>query len=235
MILVIPFLKLENGRNLLVIKGKEGTESYYKQLSNDPIEFCKLIRTENFKTIHIDIVDSIVNNLIVLKGIAKSLDIPIQVKAEFESLNQCRQLLDNGIYRIIVNDLAIARRVEIKELIKEYTPSRVVCYVNSNRQSISLIEYLRDIKQIGFQRIVYQVNGMEINSINLDKFKEILKTFEMRITLFDGVSSANQLWELEELMPFGVDSVIIGEPFYQNNFPCQMMWREIEGKLKSSF
>ena len=30
---------------------------------------------------------------------------------------------------------------------------------------------------------------------------------------------------IQELEKYGVDSVVIGKPLYENRFPCQALWR----------
>jgi hypothetical protein len=38
---------------------------------------------------------------------------------------------------------------------------------------------------------------------------------------------------VQELEPLGVDSVMMSRPIYENKFPCQAIWREVE-KLDTS-
>lgn len=242
MLLIIPLLKLKNGKSLLAIKGKESTDDYYRQLSENPVKLCKLIRSENFKTIHIDIVDYIENNFDVIKFIVDSLDIPVQVRANFQSINQCRNLLDNGVYRIIINDLIIKENNEIKEMIKEYTPSRIVAAVFSENRllklenleiSYELNDYIKILKKTGVQRIVYSLNKLIITPKEINSLKQFLEFAKMRTTIYGGVDSPEILWELDKMSYWGIDSVILNESLYSNKFPCQKMWREIEGKLQS--
>lgn len=47
-----------------------------------------------------------------------------------------------------------------------------------------------------------------------------------------GIASPEQLWELQRSAPANVDSVVIGRALYENRFPCQGIWREIEAKLE---
>lgn len=233
MLLVIPLLKFENGKNLFVIKGNEGSKPYYNELSNNPVEFCKLIRSENFKTIHVDIVDSIENNFDILKHITQLLDIPIQVNANFDSISQCKQLLESGIYRIILDDFILRQKDEVRQLIREFTPSRIVASVHIDNMNVRLKsksyilnDYIKSLKQIGIQRIVLSSDSWEINPII--SLKDILIDAKIRTTIYDAVNSPEQLWELGDMINYGIDSVIIGDAIYQNKFPCQNMWRDIE-------
>lgn len=247
MILIIPALQLIDGHCSLFVKGEAGTKSLYHRLSDRPAELCSLWRRENAKTIHITDYDSnytkIFSNLDSIIFLADTVDIPFQVLANMRSVKECRYLLDNGIYRIAFGQLMLTDPEGVKELVKEYTPSRVVGYVETINGKVKFaefknvckdVEFIEEIKELGVQRIIYK-DETWLNKdvgVNFDKLKQIGSDTKTRITVFEGVTRPAQLWRLNETFKYGVDSLVIGKALYENNFPCQKIWRMIEAELE---
>ena len=65
----------------------------------------------------------------------------------------------------------------------------------------------------------------------LDELEEFARATNIRITAQGGVQTYQDLIRLQELEKYGVDSVIIGKPLYENRFPCQRLWRLNEREL----
>jgi len=247
MILIIPSLQLTEGSCTYCIKGDVGTESYYKRLQSDPLEFCKLIRRENSKSLHLDDLDSFNqdNNYLNMNSIlylANSIDIPVQLHSNFRNIDECKLYLDNGIYRVIINDLIFYDKEGIQELITEYTPSRVIYEMNIEQEIINIdalntllnkYELANYIKNIGINRVLYKNNNKTINNaLNYNEIKSFALETALKITMFESISAVEDLWELNTLLPMQIDSVIIGKPLFENLFPCQNIWRHIEAELE---
>jgi len=102
------------------------------------------------------------------------------------------------------------------------------------RQSdMNYIYYVKEMSELGVDRcIVTDVcrNGV-MEGPNLALSKEIAEKCNIKITHSGGVRNKDELFDLQNLIPFGVDSVIIGRAFYENRFPCQKLWRVAESGL----
>jgi phosphoribosylformimino-5-aminoimidazole carboxamide ribotide isomerase len=47
----------------------------------------------------------------------------------------------------------------------------------------------------------------------------------MSVTALGGIDSPAELWHVQDLIKYGVDSVVIGRAIFENKFPCQKIWR----------
>lgn len=249
MLLVIPSIDLKDGVCKNRIAGKKGTETFYDELAGNPPELCKLFRKENAKSIQINDVDSFSKksnqtNINSILFITEIVDIPVQLKSNFRSFNECRMFLENGVYRVILNQLPFIEREQASELIKDFTPSRVMLNVHSNNgyivfdginDRITEKEYIKLAKKTGFQRIVLNRDEWinEDREVNVDELVKLSKEMNVKITVEDGVKFPEKLWEIERKKDFRVDSVVIGEPLYSNSFPCQKIWRMIEAEVEA--
>ena len=95
-------------------------------------------------------------------------------------------------------------------------------------------EIINLAQSLGMNRIMYADTPWEgtLHGPDLDILKDIAQHSSMRITVGGGIGGPEQLWALQELRSFGIDSVVIGRALYENKFPCQEMWRSIEAKLE---
>jgi len=88
------------------------------------------------------------------------------------------------------------------------------------------------MKEIGVSRIVYTdvMNDDALNGPNFEAIRLFAEKTGLRITASGGVRGLEDLLKLQELEPFGVDSVIIGRALYENRFSCQGLWRTVEAE-----
>lgn len=248
MLLVIPEIQLIKGECNRLISGVKGTEKLYKEFSENPDELCELLRRENAKSIHIMDVDSLLNhdnnlNMNMILFLSQAVDIPIQVFSNFKNLDECYSLLNNGVYRIIIDELAYLDPEGVKSLIENYTPSRIVCSIYSKGgdlifdkadKNVSDLEFAEHVKSLGANRIIFGNEDWErkCEGPDLDMLIMFAEKTGMRITIANGVNSPEKLWEINKLVKYGIDSVIIGDGLYSNKFPCQKIWRKVEAELE---
>jgi len=59
---------------------------------------------------------------------------------------------------------------------------------------------------------------------------EIAEDTKLKITAAGGISNYGDLKRILDIEHLGIDSVMISRALYENQFPCQRIWREIESK-----
>ena len=244
--LIIPSIELENHKSKFIVKGKPGTEEFYKHLSDMPELLCKLFRLENVKTIHITDKDSFVdaenNNIDNICLMTQATFLPFQALVNFQEVGDCRKILDYGVHRIIISDFTIQYPDYVKDLIDEYSISRIVFYFPVRRGKVyfeqsgkefELSEYAAFLKSLGAERVVLSLSDNS-DFDGLYPREEILASLKNNFkgwTYKYDVSSFEELDKLRHLEQFAMDSLIIAESFYSTNFPCQNIWREAEAIL----
>lgn len=243
MILVIPSFEIYNGKCTSIVKGVSGSEKIYCDLAEDVVGFCGLLRRENAKSIHIIDRNSIEgegDNFDLIVKASSSLDIAFQLTADFQNIEQCIDLLDRGIYRLILNDLVFKDPENVKQLIKKYTSSNFAfsCQsdngtVQSLNRQLAINDFFQMVKELGANRIVYSNKiWSKEREPDYSEIIELYDKYKLRSTLNDSIYSSEQLLNLNQYKKFGIDSVIIGQALFDNVFPCQNIWREIECELE---
>jgi phosphoribosylformimino-5-aminoimidazole carboxamide ribotide isomerase len=151
---------------------------------------------------------------------------------------------DLGVYRIAINTMALENRAEFIKLFEKFGPTKIVLsidilngeLVTRGRKRISGLNYLtftKEMVDLGIDRCI--VTDVSRNGVmqgpNIALSKEIAENSKIKITHSGGVRNKDELLDLQQLLPIGVDSVIIGRAFYENRFPCQKLWRVAESGL----
>jgi phosphoribosylformimino-5-aminoimidazole carboxamide ribotide isomerase len=245
MILIVPAIDLSDGKCVRLIQGVAGTERIY---CDDPVKMAILWRGENFKIIHVVDLDGAfggsMKNFEVIERMVNAVDIPIQVGGGIRSLEQCQRLFDLGVSRIVVGTIAIENPDLLRQLLEKFSARKVSVGIDAKNGIVKTKGWTEDtgitavslglnMKQLGVQRIVYTDiarDGMMMGP-NLEAIRDLAEKTGVRITASGGVSGYKDLLALGALEPYGVDSVIIGKALYENKFPCQALWRDVEKDL----
>ncbi|GAB1370117.1 1-(5-phosphoribosyl)-5-[(5-phosphoribosylamino)me thylideneamino]imidazole-4-carboxamide isomerase [Candidatus Kapaibacterium sp.] len=230
--LVIPSFEIENGKCCRCIIGLDNTDKIYHNLQKNPQELIKLLRKENFKSIHIIDRDSIFGNssfdFELISLITKSTDVPVQIHTKIESFETCTMVFDAGVFRLIIEVDKIPD-IELAKVIEVYTANSICGFVTLNALSE---EYLEKYSKYGIKRIVLGTENYNIRQFDfsiIDKINKISSFF--KFTLYGGINNSQDLLRLNKIKS-SIDSVIIGNPLFENNFPCQKIWRKIEAELE---
>ncbi|MFZ1082935.1 MAG: 1-(5-phosphoribosyl)-5-[(5-phosphoribosylamino)methylideneamino]imidazole-4-carboxamide isomerase [Candidatus Kryptoniota bacterium] len=247
MILVIPAIDLQRGKCVRLIKGEAGTEKIY---SDDPVKMAIIWRGENFKALHVVDLDGAFqgkpSNLNCLKAIVEAVDIPVEFGGGLRTYDDVKQVIDTGIYRVIIGTAAVNDEELLLKLLRDFGPRRIVVGIDmldgivqirgwKDSAGISAIELGKKLKTKGVVRVVYTDISRDgtLRGVNAEAMKEFAVETGLRVTASGGVRSYQDLLKIQELEPVGVDSIIVGKAFYENKFPCEGLWRINEAELSA--
>ncbi len=252
MILVIPSIEIAEGASTVEIRCDDENSEYFDKISSDPLLLSQLLRKENAKCLHIIDSDSFAKrnnllNIVTTLYLTESIDIPIQYAARFSSIEECRVLLNSGVYRVVIDgDLVMDNPKSISKLISDFTPSRVAfqadvssrfVYFHSMQKEMRIGDYIEYLSNLGANRAVYSCDKWRLKDDEPDYhfLEQLAEKNNFKITIADGITSFERLNNLKKLGSSRIDSCIIGKPLYENIFPCQKIWREAESEIISNF
>lgn len=241
--LVIPVIDIKNGRCVRVFEGHKKYTEYYCQ---NPISVARLFRKENFKTLHITDLDGAVEgevrNYQTIHEIAHSIDIPIQIGGGIRTFDVAKKMIEDlGVYRVVIGTAAITNPELVKQIIKEYGSSKVVIGIDEKLNNVvkngwvdyanvTPLDFAKMMEDIGVKRIIYQdvTRVGNLSGPHIERLVQIAENTKLRITSAGGVNDYRDLQKLKQIEHLGIDSVMISRALYENKFPCQMLWRDIE-------
>lgn len=234
MLLVIPAIDLSGGRCMQSVRG--GESFVY---SDDAIEMAKLWRTENARSLHVTDRDGVgeVVRLDVIRRLVESVDIPIEVGGGLASFDAVAAVMDAGVYRAAVSSRVIEDEELSRRLLKAYGPSKVVFGIDAIEGVVDgapggpdALQLAQRAKELGFRRLLYTElrRNESLRAVNLHVMRQIGERAGLRITASGGITGLTDLLAVQELEPYGVDSVVVGRALYENKFSCQAVWRLCE-------
>lgn len=239
--LVIPSINIINGQAVDVIASASSFSGYYNEISGNPLELCKLWRSENAKTLHINCLDDPISPSThqTILNLIECVDIPVTLSANSNSIDDCQTYLDKGIFRVALSQFLYDNQEIARKLIQKYSANRIIFFAITKNSQVQLKEkdskisfslFLELMLSVGAERLIYGNVDWDSSceTPNYDFLKEIYNSTNFKITLYNGVKNFKDLQELQYYKQFGVDSLILSKPLYENNFPCQEIWRIAE-------
>lgn len=240
---VIPVIDIKDGKCYRVINDLEQETHFY---CDSPVNVAKLFRKENFKAIHITDLDGAIygemRNYPVIKEITRSVDIPIQLGGGIRDFESAKKMINElGVYRIVLGTAAIYNPELVEKIINEFTPSKLAVCIDEklnnvvtdgwiNYADITPIDFAKKMEELGVKRIIYQ-DVTRVGNLSgpfLERILEIAGRTKLKITAAGGIGNYSHLKSLIDLNQTNVDSVMISRSLYENKFPCQAIWRDIE-------
>lgn len=241
--LIIPVIDIKDGKCVRSIEGLHETSLYY---SESPVTIARLFRKENFKCIHITDLDGAVygemRNYDIIKEISESVDIPIQLGGGIRDFETAKKMIEElGVYRIVIGTGAISNPDMLKQLLNEFSPSKIVIGIDEklnnvvtngwiNYANITPLDFAKLMESQGITRVIYQ-DVTRVGNLcgpNLPRLIEISENTNLKITAAGGICDYRELKILSDLSKKNIDSVMISRALYENQFPCQKLWRDLE-------
>jgi len=239
MALLIPAIDLRDGRCVQLHQGSYDEETVYFE---DPVKMAKLWRVQNARTLHVVDLDAArggeLNNREVIREMCSALDIPIQLGGGIRSMEHIEDVLEMGVYRVILGTAAVRNPELVERALHKFSPQRVVVSIDARDgevrvqgwtegSGLSAVDLAQDLEARGVRRFVYTDISRDgtMDGPNIQAYRTLGRHLsEANVTASGGVGGYEDLLSIQTLEPYGVDSVIVGTALYENRFPCQQFW-----------
>lgn len=241
--LVIPVIDIKDGKSVRTVQDLNKNTEFY---SESPIIMAKLFRKENFKCIHITDLDGALfgdmKNFDIIKEITDSVDIPVQLGGGIRDMDTARRIINElGVYRIVIGTAALTDPEFIKNAIEEFSDVKIVIGIDEklnnvvkdgwiNYADITPLDFAKQMEDVGVKRIIYQdvTRVGNLSGPHIERLLEIANNTDLKITSAGGISNYVDLKKVMSIEHLAIDSVMISRALYENQFPCQMIWRDLE-------
>ncbi len=245
-LLVIPSIDIQHGKTVRVVQGIP--ELNVPEYGSDPTEMAAIWRAENAKMIHIVDFDGFKTqsdeNLKIISDICSNVIIPFEYSGGIRTLEDAKKIFDCGVARIAVSTMMIENPREFERVFAEFGAKKVVGVLDvieneivikarKVKTGISPIALALRLKEMGMERFIVTdvLRNGTMSGPNIELTKSIAIGTGCKVTHSGGIRNKDELFDLQTLLPVGVDSVIIGRALYENRFPCQKLWRLAESGL----
>ena len=227
--IVIPAVDIKDGRCVRLLQGRMKDETVY---SDTPWTMAKRWEDAGARLLHIvdlngafegrGVNDSAVREIIDHVGMDTELGGGIRDMARIDAL------LELGIGRVILGTAAVENPGLVRAAIEKYGPERILVGIDARngvaamrgwaeKSGVPAVDLGLRMKELRVTRIVYTDiarDGM-LSGPNIAETERMARETGLKIVASGGVSSIDDIRELRELEPLGVDSVITGMAIYE--------------------
>lgn len=226
--IVFPAIDLKDQKCVRLLQGQYDQMTVY---SDNPLDVALTFEKQGASYIHIVDLDGAgdyqKSNEMIIKTIAQTLNIPIQVGGGIRTLEKVDRLLSYGVKRVIIGTVAIENISLLKDMIKKY-PNQIIVSIDAKDRMIATrgwkhvtkidaLSFCKTLEAIGIQTIVYTdiaKDGM-LEGPNYDDYLDLSLNTNLEIIASGGISSIADLIQLKKQNLYGA---ITGKALYENKF-----------------
>ena len=227
---IIPAIDLMEGKVVRLYKGDPSKKTIY---SENPLEIAKKCESAGADMIHLVDLDATLgngSNFVLLKNIAESIKIPVQVAGGLRNEKIIEEALGFA-QRVVIGTLAFKDKTVLDRLLKTHGNEKLVIsvdhkdgliVVNGWQQTtqISLIDAVNDFIKMGFSEYLSTsiVRDGTLKGPDLDPLKIVNESKNVNLIVSGGISNIGDVIKVKELNPFGV---ILGKALYENQITIE--------------
>ena len=235
---ITPAIDLLDSKCVRLIKGDYSNVTIY---NNNPLDQIKLFEDHGIKKIHIVDLDSAKSghnspNTQLIKNIASSTNIEIQVGGGIRSIDKAQQLYDIGISKIIIGTAGIESANFLTDLLTIFKSEFIVAGLDFNIKnkipflatngwtkstSINLYAFLESLPELkNILATDISVDGT-MEGPNICIYKKILDNFpDINLIGSGGISCLRDIDDLKEI---GLNECVVGKAYYEGKIKIHEM------------
>lgn len=227
--LIIPAIDIKDNYCVRLVQGRAENSEVF---SKDPCEMAKKWEEKGAEILHVVDLDGAFQgkpvHLDLIRNITRTVNIPVQVGGGIRDEVTIRQYLDSGIYRVILGTFLLNQGFEKIESIVQKFKEHIIAGIDikENRMAIKgwvkevdepVEQFIHHLTDMGIDRIIYtdiQRDGM-LNGPNTVMAKRILKGGNVKLIASGGISTIDDLYQLQQLENSGLEGAIVGKALYK--------------------
>lgn len=225
--IIFPAIDILNGKCVRLIQGDYQQETVY---SDSPVNMALEWESKGAEYLHLVDLDGAKTgqsiNKQVIKEIAQSVSIPVQVGGGIRSIETVKEHIENGVSRVIIGTAAISDPDFLQQAVDTYEDKIAVSidakngYVATDgwtrTSEIKAIDLLLELEQMGVETIVYTdilKDGM-LQGPNFAELTTINQATSIDVIASGGVTTKEDVQQLQSMDLYGA---IIGKALYDGN------------------
>ena len=225
--IVIPAIDIQDGRCVRLMQGDFQRVTVF---SNLPVEMALLWQSKGAERIHVVDLDGSVagepRNAEVIRRMAETLSVPIQVGGGIRDMKTIERYLDMGVRWVILGTAAFRHEKMVRQACEKYPDSvmvgidaregKVAVQGWTERTAVPAVELLKRYQGNPFAAAVYtdiQRDGMEIG-VNIEQTEAFARSTNVPVIASGGVAGLADVDALMKIRDCGILGVIAGKALY---------------------
>lgn len=238
---VIPAVDIRGGKCVRLYRGQAEKETVFDA---DPLQVAKRWENEGASLLHVVDLDGAFEgrpvNVGVIKRIAGSLSIPVQVGGGIRSTGGAWPYLDAGVSRVIVGTAAFESEGWLEDAAGELG-ERLVVGLDVKDEKVAVSgwtsdtgmtagEALKRLTGAGVRRIIYTNVGRDgtLEGPDLEGIEKVARMSQVPVIASGGVSRLKDVLDVWRLSDLGVEGVIVGMALYRGRLNLPEALRAVD-------
>ncbi|MFC0179157.1 1-(5-phosphoribosyl)-5-[(5-phosphoribosylamino)methylideneamino]imidazole-4-carboxamide isomerase [Thorsellia kenyensis] len=236
--MIIPALDLIDGQ---VVRLHQGNYDEKRAYDTDPIKQFSLYETNGAKYLHlVDLTgakDPQLRQLVLIKNIVETVNIPIQVGGGIRTLSDIQNLFNTGVDRVVIGSKAVTSQDEVKSWFTAFGGDRITLAIdiriNEEGKKLVAVSGWQETTNITLEEIInlYLPFGLKhilctdisrdgtLKGSNISLYKEICRTYPS--INFQSSGGIGSLDDIAALKSTGVNGVIVGRALLEGKFTVE--------------
>lgn len=240
MLTLLPAIDVVDGKAVRLRQGEAGTETAY----GDPLDIADQFAAAGAKWIHLVDLDAAFGrgeNRELLGRVIEATPLQVELSGGIRAEESLVRALDMGATRVNLGTAALEDPRWTESAIARFG-DRIAVGLDVRGDTLAargwtqeggnLWEVLRRLNMAGCARYVVtdvSRDGM-LNGPNLELLEKVASQTDSPIVASGGVSSLQDIADLRDLVPIGVDSAIVGKALYAGHFTLEEALRVAAGQ-----
>ncbi len=245
--IVIPAVDIKGGRCVRLKQGRMSEETVY---SDDPVQMAVTWCAKGAERIHLVDLDGAVGgkrvNAEVIRTIARSVPVPVELGGGIRSLASIEFYLEAGVEWVILGTAAFKDPSLVEEACRRF-PGRVMLAIDARGGRVAVEGWTEDTDRSAFDvarpfdgqgmaAVIYtdiQRDGMSVGP-NLGATEDLAGALQTPVIASGGISGLDDIRKVMTLSRRGVAGVITGRALYEGTLDLEQAIRVSKGNQISS-
>ena len=228
MMQILPAIDIRNGKCVRLQQGDYAQETVY---GDSPVEMAKHWEQQGAEFLHIVDLDGAKDgqptNFAVVRSIAESLNIPIEVGGGIRSQETIQRYLDAGVNRLVIGTFALKEADWFRKMCRKF-PDRLVLGIDGRNGFVATEGWLETSQTLATvlaaQYIDLPLSALVYTDIakdgmlagpNIAEMEAMRRVVPFPLIVSGGIAS---LEDVRRLAQGGFSACIIGKALYENKF-----------------
>jgi phosphoribosylformimino-5-aminoimidazole carboxamide ribotide isomerase len=226
--LILPAIDIRNGKCVRLQQGDYTQETVY---ADSPVEMAKHWEAQGAKFLHIvdldGAKDGLPTNFDLVRNIAQSINIPIELGGGVRSQETIQRYLDAGVNRLVIGTLALKEADWFREMSQKF-PNKLVLGIDGRNGLVATEGWLETSQTLAtdlakkyidlpLAALVYTdiaKDGM-LEGPNIDEMEAMRQAVPFPLVVSGGIASLD---DVRRLAARNFYACIIGKALYENKF-----------------
>ncbi|HAR62658.1 MAG: 1-(5-phosphoribosyl)-5-((5-phosphoribosylamino)methylideneamino)imidazole-4-carboxamide isomerase [Candidatus Margulisiibacteriota bacterium] len=226
---IIPAIDLLDGKCVRLIQGDYEKKTVF---DNNPVSVAQKWENQGATRIHIVDLDGAKAghpaNTEIIKKIANSINIPVQVGGGIRTREDITKTLDAGAQRVILGTSLIKDPKFAKKALEEFSKQIIIGLDTRDGKisisgwtditTISALQVAQTMEKYGAQRIIYTdiaKDGM-LSGPNYEALQDLAQRLSIKVIASGGVATIEHITALTKLNLDNLEGCIVGKALYTN-------------------